>query len=158
MGSLQELLDYESYKPPEPGDAPKISVWIHALFTVKTPATGLSGVAREAIERSFRKTAARFGVEMDEVCAIDDHCHALFKMNAAVDLETFVVYLQSESEELLEAKGLSATPTTWEERYAAVSIGANELDKARRHIRSQTRVHGKISYSERYRNFILRYG
>lgn len=158
MGSLKELLDYESYKPPEPGDAPKISVWIHALFTVKTPATGLNGLAREAIERSFRKTAARFGVEMDEVCAIDDHCHALFRLPSNVDLETFVVYLQSESEKTLEEKRFSAIPTAWEERYTAVSVGARELEEARRHIRSQTRVHGKISYSERYRNFILRYG
>ena len=133
-------------------------VLIHTVFSTKERRPFLRDtLLREELHRYLGGILAHLDCQPMIVGGVADHVHLLFMLSRTATIADVVKELKRASSVWLKQRPPPIADFAWQNGYGAFSIGASQIDAARKYIAGQEKHHRTISFQDEVRELLRRY-
>lgn len=136
-----------------------IRVWIHCIWgtTERMPMidNNLEKSLYEHIKEHLEKD---YKCPLRAINGTKDHIHILFLLNQNYSVEEIIKNIKGESSHWINQNNLTKEKFSWQTGYGAFSVGDSKISAAEKYIENQKEHHKKISYAEKVKMFLKKYG
>jgi REP element-mobilizing transposase RayT len=131
-------------------------VYIHLVFSTKERRPFLRDAElRRNVHAYLGEISTRLDCTPIIVGGVEDHVHLLGRFGRTITQAEWVKELKRVSHEWIQKQGTS--DFQWQTGYAAFSVSQSNLDQVREYIERQEEHHGKLSFQDELRAFLLKH-
>ena len=134
-----------------------LSLHYHLVFSTKHREPLIDSAWRSHLHEYLGGTVKGLGARSEIVGGISDHVHLLVELKATHTLADFMRELKKASSVWVHEKA-HLPGFAWQEGYAAFTVSASGIPKARRYVQSQEEHHRQRSFLEELRILLERSG
>jgi putative transposase len=134
------------------------SARIHVVFSTKARQKRLREELQPKLWAYIAGIARNHKFEAIKIGGVEDHCHALILLPAAMPLSKAVQTLKGCSSKWLNDTGVAGNNFAWQEGYGAFSVSASPTAGVIEYIRNQPEHRKKRNYEEEFLELLKRYG
>jgi len=127
---------------------PKISVWIHLIWSTKYRNKTLTKELRELVFRHIRENAHQKNIRLECIGGAVDHVHVLVRPRPDQSIARLAQMIKGESSHWVNEQKLTRLRFEWQDEYMAVSVSPYDLPRVRSYIRNQEEHHRSKSFAE----------
>ena len=92
------------------------------------------------------------------VGGVEDHVHLLCNLSRTCTQARLVQEAKRASSLWLKTKDPKLAGFAWQNGYGVFSLGASQIEAARKYIAGQEKHHKKVSFQDEFRGLLRRYG
>jgi len=92
------------------------------------------------------------------VGGVEDHVHVLLSLPTTFSVSKAIQLLKGNSSKWLHEEFPALRPMSWQEGYAAFTIGISGVPETKNYIANQTEHHRKKTFQEEFRSFLDKHG
>ena len=89
---------------------------------------------------------------------VEDHTHSLFLLSKLQALAHVIEEMKRGTSKWIKTKGAQYASFSWQEGYAAFSVGQVGLEQVIEYVTNQQKHHERVSFQDEVRQFFKRYG
>jgi REP element-mobilizing transposase RayT len=151
-----ESLTGFGYSPTMPQSLSRILV--HTVFSTKERRPFLQDkLLREELHRYLGGIVAKLECQPIIVGGVEDHVHLLSTLSRTCQAAEMVKEAKRGSSLWLKSKRPELSEFSWQNGYGIFSIGHSQVEVAREYIARQDEHHKKVSFQDKFREFLRRY-
>lgn len=133
-------------------------MYIHIVFSVREREKVLKSIFRQEVLKYITGIVSNKGHKMLEINGVEDHLHILLGLNPSQSVSELIRDIKANSAKFINEKKFLYGHFSWQEGYAAFSIGHSELDRIHNYIRNQEVHHLEESTMSERKRFYKAYG
>jgi putative transposase len=130
-------------------------IWVHAVWSTKNREPILTSQIRSEAFPHILAKAKEMHVAIDTINGIDDHVHALVRLNTEQSIAWVMQLIKGEASHWINQNCQPSCRFQWQEEYYAVSVSESTVNRVRRYIRGQEQHHRGESSREEYARMIV---
>jgi putative transposase len=134
------------------------SLLVHVVFSTKDREPFLSREIRARLWPYLGGVASANDMRALSVGGIFDHVHLLLSMPATLAVAKAIQLLKGNSSKWLHETFPETRNSSWQEGYAAFSIGVSGIEDTVRYIETQEEHHRIRGFREELESFLVRHG
>jgi putative transposase len=134
-----------------------VRVMIHAVWGTKNRVPFLTPDIRKIVTDHIKENARLKQIYIDTIDGHSEHLHCLIGLNADRSIAKTLNLLKGESAHWINKNGIIKKRFEWADEYFAVSVSESIVPRVRRYILNQDQHHRKVSFSQEYNEFFIRY-
>ena len=123
-----------------------LQLYIHLVFAVKNRRSLISEAIRDEVQRYITSIIQKRGHKLLAIYCMPDHIHILTGYNPNHRIPDLVKMIKVDSNELINARGLTKDKFEWQTGYGAFSYSRWDLQKIINYIRQQPEHHKRTSF------------
>src|SRR5881392_3526180 len=132
------------------------AIYIHLVFSTKDRRPLLRDKpTRDALHSYLGGVSKQLDCPPILAGGVEDHVHLLGRFGRTITQAEWVKELKRVSHEWIQKQGTS--DFQWQTGYAAFSVSQSNLDQVREYIERQEEHHGKLSFQDELRAFLLKH-
>ncbi|MBZ5656447.1 MAG: IS200/IS605 family transposase [Acidobacteriia bacterium] len=131
---------------------------IHVVFSTKERQKHLREELQPKLWAYIAGIARNHKFEAIKIGGVEDHCHALILLPAAMPLSKAVQTLKGCSSKWLNDTGVAGSNFAWQEGYGAFSVSASQTNGIVEYIKNQLEHHKRRNFEEEFLELLKRYG
>jgi len=130
---------------------------IHTVWGTKNHVHFLTPDIKKTVIDHIKENARLKQIFIDTINGHSDHLHCLIGLNADMSIAKTLNLLKGESAHWVNKSGIIKKRFEWADEYFAVSVSESIVPKVRRYILNQEQHHRRMSFSQEYNEFFIRY-
>ena len=133
-----------------------VSCYIHYIFSTKGRIPYLTADIQARLWPYMAGTARNKGMEAILIGGERDHTHSLISLPATMSIAKGIQLIKGPSSKWLQEQ-YPALQFSWQEGYAAFSVGYMSVSNVEDYIRQQAEHHRRHTYQEEFIAFLKKY-
>ena len=131
-----------------------VSIYVHATFSTKNREKIIDENLQERLWHYMSGIAHVNKFKAIAVGGTEDHVHLLLSLLATISVSKAMQLIKAGSSKWIHENFPDKSEFTWQEGYAAFSVGISKVDKTVAYIKQQAEHHRKIGFQEEYLLFL----
>ena len=133
------------------------SILLHIVFSTKNRAPFIHQELSKPLDKYLCGIARNLDSPILAIGGMPDHLHILVSMARRISVSDLVQNIKQDSSKWMKAQHVSLKGFSWQDGYAAFSIGRSGVAKLKRYIANQETYHKQESFQDELRNFLRKY-
>ena len=133
-------------------------IWVHAVWSTKNREPVLTNQIRSEAFPHMIANAKDMHVAIDTINGIEDHVHALLRLNPEQSIAWVMQLIKGEASHWINQNCQPTSRFQWQEEYYAVSVSEAAINRVRRYIERQQDHHRRQSFREECARMIVTAG
>ena len=133
------------------------NILIHIIFSTKKRLPYIKSEIEKELHSYIVGIAKEHGSHVYEIGGVEDHIHILASLSRTMTASKLIEELKKGSSKWIKTKNAQYFDFSWQNGYAALSIGYSNVKALRGYIQNQKEHHKKTSFQDEMRLFLNKY-
>ncbi len=130
-------------------------IYIHIIFSTKNRANLIDPKIEEELFAYIGGISENNNSKLLAAGGTENHVHLLISMDKNIKLPELIGKIERNSSKWIKTKEVGNF--SWQDGYAAFSVGHTQIDSVRKYIANQKKHHQKTKFEDEFRYFLKKY-
>ncbi len=133
------------------------NILIHIIFSAKNRVPFITKEIEKELYGYIVGIAKEYDSHVYEIGGVEDHIHILASLSRTMTISKLIEELKKGSSKWIKTKNTQYFDFSWQNGYAALSIGYSNVKALREYIQNQNEHHKKNLFQDEMRLFLNKY-
>jgi REP element-mobilizing transposase RayT len=130
-------------------------IYIHVIFSTKNRKNLIAPKIESELFSYFGGISNNNNSKLLAAGGTENHVHLLISIDKNIKLPELIGKIKRDSSKWIKTKEVGNF--SWQDGYAAFSVGHTQLDSVKKYIANQKEHHSKIDFEDEFRYFLNKY-
>ncbi len=130
-------------------------IYIHVIFSTKNRENLISPKIESELFSYFGGISNNNNSKLLAAGGTENHVHLLISIDKNIKMPELIGKIKRDSSKWIKTREVGNF--SWQDGYAAFSVGHTQIDSVRKYIANQREHHSKINFEDEFRYFLKKY-